>query len=136
MQLSTNMPSGQSAAEHINQDPDALSMNVSKGADAAFVAELRRSDEPRYNRLVTNIQKAAYAQARRPESLDRRCPCGASLVGKRHGSRWCSDTCRKRLGRENNPETHIQNKELAEEKLDGWWGDSIEVSNAPENGAA
>jgi hypothetical protein len=136
MQLSTNLPSGQSAVKHINQNPDPLPMNVSKDADAGFMAELRRIDEPRYNGLVANILKAAYAQARSPKPMDRRCPCGASLTEKRQGSKWCSDTCRKRLGRQNNPETHIQNKGVADAKSDGWWGGSLELPNATTNGVA
>lgn len=66
----------------------------------------------------------------------RLCACGASLAGKRRGAKWCSDTCRKRLGLQNNPETHIQNKGFADAKIDGWWGGSLEVSEAPENGKA
>src|SRR6266404_7876070 len=127
MHLSTNLPSGPSAEEHINLHRDPLPMNVSKEADAAFMAELKRADEPRYNRLVANILKVAYAQDRRTEPTDRRCPCGASLAGKRQGSKWCSDTCRKRLGRQYNPETHIQNKRVADTKSDGWWDHSLEV---------
>lgn len=38
--------------------------------------------------------------------------CGVSLVGGRKGRLYCSDVCRKRLGRRNNPETPIQNKGL------------------------
>jgi hypothetical protein len=136
MHLSTNLPSGPSAVERINQNPEPLPANVSEEADAAFIAELARTDEPRYNRLVTNIQKAAFALDRRTEPADQRCPCGASLDGKRHGSKWCSDTCRKRLGRQNNPETHIQNKEVADAKSDGWWGGSLELTNAATNGVA
>jgi hypothetical protein len=133
MNLSTNLPSGLSTAEYINQDRDLL-LNVSKEADAAFMAELKRTDEPRYNRLVTIIQRSAYAHDRRTEPVDRCCSCGASLTGKRQGSKWCSDTCRMRLGRQNNPKTHIQNKGAADAKIEGLGGPVLELSKAPENG--
>ena len=34
--------------------------NVSGEADAAFMAELKRKDRPRYNRLVDAMKKQAY----------------------------------------------------------------------------
>jgi len=43
--------------------------------------------------------------------------CGASLKGKRRGSRFCSDTCRKRQSvqnRSNNAEMLIQNKQVTD----------------------
>lgn len=39
-------------------------MNVSKEADRNFMAELRRTDRVRYERLVTAIQRDAYRAAR------------------------------------------------------------------------
>ena len=37
-----------------------LTSNVSREADAAFLAELKRSDCERYNRLVNAMQRQAY----------------------------------------------------------------------------
>ena len=39
-------------------------MNVSKEADRNFMAELKRTDRARYERLVTAIQRDAYRAAR------------------------------------------------------------------------
>ena len=61
--------------------------------------------------------RVVQATTNLPESDMRRCSCGALLIGKRTGAKWCSDACRMRLGRQNNPKTHIQNKRLTDAKL-------------------
>jgi hypothetical protein len=40
-------------------------VNVSREADVAFLAELKRSDRPRWNRLMDAMQKQAYANQRK-----------------------------------------------------------------------
>jgi len=49
MQFSTNHVHGTLAT-----------VNVSREADAAFLAELKRTDRDRYNRLRANMERAAY----------------------------------------------------------------------------
>lgn len=39
-------------------------MNVNKQADAAFLAELKRTDRPRYDRLFTAMQRGQFAAIR------------------------------------------------------------------------
>ena len=122
MQFSGSGLHGKAALEYIKakqsgQIETTISSNVSKEADRAFMQELKRTDLSRYDRLIANIQKSTYAHARRPEPADRHCSCGASLTGKRQGSKWCSDTCRMRIGPQNNPKKRIQNKGVAATKI-------------------
>lgn len=45
--------------------------NVSGEADAAFMAELKRTDRPRYDRLIHAMQKQAFKdQKARPQPTD------------------------------------------------------------------
>jgi hypothetical protein len=61
MQLSTDLPYGSKAVmQHINSGA-SLAMNVSKEADSVFMAEVKRIDRTRYDRLIKNMQKDAYA---------------------------------------------------------------------------
>lgn len=56
MQFSTNLPYGEKQIrEHIESGAN-LPMNVSREADQAFMAELRRTDPKRYARLEKAIQ--------------------------------------------------------------------------------
>src|SRR5712692_2208775 len=93
--------------------------NVTQQADAAFLDELKNTDKVRYDRLTASIQQGEGGDMPPVcwvEPADSRCLCGASLVGKRRGAKWCSDVCRMRLGRQNNPKTRIQNKGVADAK--------------------
>jgi hypothetical protein len=52
------------------ENPSVVSQrigNVSAEADAAFMAELKRIDRPRYDHLVDNIRKQAYKTLRTPK---------------------------------------------------------------------
>jgi len=63
MQFSTDLPYGSKAiAEHLASGAK-LKMNVSKEADAAFMAELKRTDPKRYARIERTIVRSAYPQA-------------------------------------------------------------------------
>jgi hypothetical protein len=42
-----------------------LKMNVSREADSAYLAELKRTDRLRYNRIADAMRKQAYANLRK-----------------------------------------------------------------------
>jgi hypothetical protein len=42
-----------------------LTMNVTKDADTAYLAELKRTDRLRYDRLMEAMRKQAYANLRK-----------------------------------------------------------------------
>ena len=54
-----------------NRAPGApITSNVSRTADLAFLAELKRTDRDRYNRLLDAMQREAY-RLRRKSSLNK-----------------------------------------------------------------
>jgi Txe/YoeB family toxin of Txe-Axe toxin-antitoxin module len=102
MQFSTDLPSGVKAVlEHI-ESGKKLSPNVSKKADAAFMASLKRQDRDRYDRLIENMQRRAYASLRKPTPVredraeSRRCAhCNLPLpADARTDAQFCDSSCR------------------------------------------
>jgi hypothetical protein len=76
-------------------------MNVSKESDAAFMAELKRTDRPRYDRLIITMQTGAFRQTRQAETKVVEMPapqcehCGLKLPpDKRVDGRYCDASCR------------------------------------------
>jgi hypothetical protein len=93
MQLSTDLPSGPSAARnHITtRGENPLSRNVSREADLAFMTELARTDPARYARLEKSIQTAALRQQR-----ERRCEqCNLVLPFDTRKALYCDSACKK-----------------------------------------
>jgi hypothetical protein len=81
-------------------------INVSKEADAAFMAELKRTDQARYDCLVRNMQKEALRLRRMSQpvattTIERRCQhCGLVLPSDaRADSRYCDSTCQRNARR-------------------------------------
>jgi hypothetical protein len=73
-------------------------MNVSKEADAAFMTELKRTDRPRYDRLVKAMQ--VHTLGRLPKVIEisgRRClHCGLPLPeGLRQDGQHCDAACKQ-----------------------------------------
>jgi hypothetical protein len=92
MNLSTNMP-GLSAGPP--------QMNVSLEADRAFMQELKRTDSPRYARLVKAIQTAHYTPAEAPSGPTcQYIPCSGSVAHLRVGTRFCSAACKMKSQRQ------------------------------------
>lgn len=56
MQFSTNLPYGGKGVRKHLESGASLPMNVSRDAEQAFMAELRRTDPKRYARLEKAIQ--------------------------------------------------------------------------------
>jgi hypothetical protein len=74
-------------------------MNVSREANAGFMADLKREDRPRYDRLIRNIQIGAARMQRLQnvtEIPQRRCEqCGLTLPSDiRADSRFCDEACK------------------------------------------
>jgi hypothetical protein len=93
MQLSTNLPCGQSGVEYVNQHPDPLPPNVSKEADAAFMDELSRTDERRYRRLVPD---SGTTEHRKVGTCSQ---CGAAILdmpflSSTRDGKFCTRICR------------------------------------------
>jgi hypothetical protein len=76
-------------------------VNVSKEADAAFMADLKRNDKGRYDRLVANMMKEAARLRRLSQSdvisITSTCAhCGLRLPnGLRADARYCDSTCQR-----------------------------------------
>ena len=72
-------------------------MNVTKQADHNFMEELKRTDRPRYDRLIHAMQKEAYRLQRigLATQIIRNCGhCGLRLPdGLRADTRFCGATC-------------------------------------------
>jgi hypothetical protein len=97
-------------------------LKTPEGAEAGRAFQLltpaQRCDIDPTAAKVTDATPDPVPQARGSDPVDRRCICGASLAGKRQDAKWCSDTCRMRLGRQNKPKTHIENKGFADAKIE------------------
>jgi hypothetical protein len=79
-----------------------LKMNVSKEADAAFMAEVKREDPERYERLLKNMLKQATRLRRLSQpgtvtTIRRKCEhCRLALPPDlRSDARYCDRTCER-----------------------------------------
>lgn len=79
-------------------------MNVSKEADRAFMAELKRTDRQRYDRLThilekegARLRRLAQQPATVTEITVRKCKhCGLILSpGQREDASYCDRTCQR-----------------------------------------
>jgi len=77
-------------------------MNVSKEADAGFMAELERTDPERYRKLIHNMLKEATRLRRLSQpgtvtTIPRKCGyCGLALPPDlRSDARYCDSTCQR-----------------------------------------
>jgi hypothetical protein len=77
-------------------------MNVSKQADAMFMAELKRTDRERYDRLIRNMEREAARLRRLSQpgtvtTMQRRCQhCGLALPSDiRSDRQYCDGACKK-----------------------------------------
>jgi hypothetical protein len=79
-----------------NTNGAPLAMNVTHAADGAFLAELKRTDRARYDRLLVAMQKAAYRAQR-----ERRCEqCNLVLpTDLRRDAKYCDSTCERNARR-------------------------------------
>jgi hypothetical protein len=76
--------------------------NVSKEADSAFMVELKRTDRPRYESLIRNIQiGAAKLQRQVIEITRRQCEhCALTLPPElRTDAQYCDSTCQRNARR-------------------------------------
>jgi hypothetical protein len=68
-------------------------MNVSAEADRDFMAEVKRTDPARYQRLEKAIRTEAFRK--RPDGrVCHNLNCGKDIAHLRVGSLFCSDTCK------------------------------------------
>ena len=79
-------------------------VNVSREGDRDFMAELKREDRPRYDRLIRNIQIGAaklQRQSQVTEIPQRKClHCGLVLPTElRTDARYCDSTCERNAKR-------------------------------------
>ena len=89
MHFSTDLPSGSKAiAEHLASGMK-LKINVSQEVDTAFMAELRRTDAKRYERLYKNMFVDAKADKSRCEQ------CGLVRPKLRSNSVYCGRSCQQ-----------------------------------------
>jgi hypothetical protein len=72
-------------------------VNVNKKADEAFMKELEKADPERYRNLIRNMRQGA---ARNNQAgICGNTGCGSTLAHLRAGTRFCSESCKKRASR-------------------------------------
>ena len=72
-------------------------MNVSAGADAAFMREVGRTDPARHSRLLKNMRLSAGAASMAARNSKKNCQhCGLAMPSDaRSDSQFCDDACKQ-----------------------------------------